>query len=94
MAKDSRILLGNFNESWARSVFCDAYHKGVYGPKFQWMIVGMYSEEWWLKDDNSTSCSPDQIQKALMGVMVMDIQALASREEITVSGRVSLLCLL
>lgn len=86
MQKDSRIILGNFNESWARVVFCQAYKKGMYGPKFQWLIVGMYEEEWWLEP--STDCTPRQIQTALIGVMVMDIQALASREEITVSGRV------
>ena len=89
--KDSRILLGNFNESWARAVFCEAFKKGVHAPKFQWVIVGMYNEDWWLKDDNATWCSPKEIQRALLGVMVLDIQSLASREEITVSGRVRLI---
>ena len=48
--KDSRILLGNFNETWARYVFCHAFKKDMYGPKFQWLIVGMYEEEWWLNN--------------------------------------------
>ena len=87
--KDSRIILGNFNESWARKIFCDAYKKGVHGPKFQWIIVGMYEDEWWLKDLDDTGCTVTEMAHALVGVMVMDIQALASREEITVSGRVS-----
>ena len=60
----------------------------MYGSKFQWLIVGMYDDDWWEKDDNSTECNPSEIKTALVGVMVMDIQALASREEITVSGRV------
>lgn len=95
MNKDSRIILGNFNESWARVVFCEAYKKGMYGSKFQWLIVGMYEDEWWLKSDwLQFDCTPSQIQTALIGVMVMDIQALASREEITVSGRVSHLLIL
>ena len=81
--------MGNFNETWARSIFCDAFKKRMYGSKFQWLIVGMYDEDWWEKDDNSTDCNPSEIKTALVGVMVMDIQALASREEITVSGRVS-----
>lgn len=87
--KDSRIILGNFNESWARKIFCDAYKKGVHGPKFQWIIVGMYEDEWWLKGLDDTECTAAEMAHALVGVMVMDIQALASREEITVSGRVS-----
>lgn len=70
-------------------MFCDAYRKGVYGNKFQWLIVGMYEEEWWLKSYNDSDCTPEELQQALVGVMVMDIQALASHEEITVSGRVS-----
>ena len=89
ISKDSRIILGNFNETWARAIFCDAYKKGVYGRKFQWIIVGMYEEEWWQKDLSDTGCTAAEMATALVGVMVMDIQALASREEITVSGRVS-----
>ncbi len=90
MKKDVRIILGNFNETWARQVFCDAYHKGAYGRKFQWLIVGMYQKEWWKKGKpGETKCTPEQLREALVGVMVMDIQALASRELITVSRRVS-----
>ena len=84
--------MGNFNETWARVIFCDAFKKGMYGSKFQWLIVGMYDDDWWGKDDNSTECNPSEIKTALVGVMVMDIQALASREEITVSGRVRMSC--
>ena len=65
----------------------------MYGSKFQWLIVGMYDDDWWGKDDNSTECNPSEIKTALVGVMVMDIQALASREEITVSGRVRMSCI-
>ena len=25
-----------------RTVFCDAFHKALYGEKIQWLIVGMY----------------------------------------------------
>jgi hypothetical protein len=30
-----------------RHIFCNAYHKGVYGNKYQWLIVGMYDENWY-----------------------------------------------
>ena len=73
IAKDSRIILGNFNESWARAIFCDAYHKGVYGSKFQWLIVGMYDDDWWRNGSNATGCTAAEIETALVGVMVMDI---------------------
>jgi hypothetical protein len=41
----------------------------------------------WMKEG---PCQPEEIKKALMGAMIMDILPLASREEITVSKRVSL----
>ena len=69
----------------SRHIFCDAYHKGVYGNKYQWLIVGMYDENWWMKEG---PCQPEEIKKALVGAMIMDILPLASREEITVSKRV------
>ena len=72
-----------------RVLFCDAYHKGVYGNKYQWLIVGMYQDEWWARGGKGeTRCTPQEIQTALMGSMVMEILPLASNEEITVSKKV------
>ena len=71
----------------SRVLFCDAYHKGVYGNKYQWLIVGMYQKDWWKKGTHN--CTAEQIQTALIGSMVMDILPLASNEEITISKRVS-----
>ena len=32
---------------WFRTVFCDAWHKSLYGEKIQWLIVGMYEVGVW-----------------------------------------------
>ncbi|XP_066944168.1 uncharacterized protein GABA-B-R2 isoform X2 [Macrobrachium rosenbergii] len=45
--KDVRIILGYFDEMWARRIFCEAFRKGMYGANYQWIISGMYREEWW-----------------------------------------------
>jgi len=45
----------------------------------------MYEENWWLRD---APCQPEEIKKALVGAMIMDILPLASSEDITVSKRV------
>ena len=58
------------------------------GKKFQWLIVGMYQENWWLKGTEDTTCSTSEIQSALLGAMVMDVLPLASNEDITISKRV------
>ena len=41
--KDVRIILGYFNEVWARRIFCLAYRKEMYGKNFQWIITGKLS---------------------------------------------------
>lgn len=40
--KDVRIILGNFDESWARRIFCEAYRKKMYGKNYQWIITGEF----------------------------------------------------
>ena len=59
------------------------------GKKFQWLIVGMYQDKWWEKNLEDTTCTAAEIQKALIGTMVLDILPLASNEDITISTRVS-----
>lgn len=38
--KDVRIILGNFDEIWARRIFCEVYKKQMYGKNYQWIITG------------------------------------------------------
>ena len=38
--KDVRVILGYFDEYWARRIFCEAYRKGMYGKNYQWIITG------------------------------------------------------
>ncbi len=89
MNKDVRIILANFNETWARRVFCNAYHNGMYGRKFQWLIVGgMYAENWWRlrgEPPNTVNCTRRQMARAVSGAIVMDMLPLSSDEDITIS---------
>ena len=81
------MMMKNVNAAFNfRHIFCNAFRKGVYGNKYQWLIVGMYDDNWWMKEG---PCKPEEIQKALVGAMIMDILPLASSEDITVSKRVS-----
>ena len=38
----SNISSGDIFHNVFRTVFCDAFHKALYGEKIQWLIVGMY----------------------------------------------------
>ncbi|GAB1862196.1 GABR2 protein [Camponotus japonicus] len=82
--KDVRILLGNFNEAWARRIFCEAYKFGLYGRKYQWVIIGTYTREWWLRPDGG--CDPAELSEALHGVILTDLLPLKTEEQHTTSG--------
>jgi gamma-aminobutyric acid type B receptor len=51
--KDVRIVLGNFNETWARMVLCEALKQGMVGRKHQWLLMGTYRSA-----PNIITCSP------------------------------------
>ena len=91
--KDVRIILANFNETWARRVFCNAYHHGLYGRKFQWVIVGgMYKEGWWMeKGEDSVNCTIRQMTAAVSGVIVVGMLPICSDEDITISKLVGVI---
>ncbi|XP_077500288.1 gamma-aminobutyric acid type B receptor subunit 2 isoform X3 [Amblyomma americanum] len=84
--KDVRIILGNFDEFWARKVFCQAFKMGMYGRKYQWIIVAMYAERWWETPQPDVSCDPAQIVEAVEGYIGTDLLPLSTSENITVSG--------
>ena len=46
--KDVRIILGNFDEVWARKIFCQAYKKKMYGKNYQWIIQGGKCNYQWI----------------------------------------------
>ncbi|XP_049807072.1 gamma-aminobutyric acid type B receptor subunit 2 [Schistocerca nitens] len=83
--KDVRIILGNFNESWARRIFCEANRHGMYGRKYQWLIMGTYSEEWWMREDDMP-CPLANLTAALEGCILTDLLPLSTNGEITISG--------
>nr|CAI5851397.1 unnamed protein product [Callosobruchus analis] len=84
--KDTRIILGNFNEKWAREIFCEAYKLKMYGKKYQWVIVGTYSHDWWKKYDTEFNCTLDELQSALEQALITDLLPLSTSIEITIAG--------
>uniref|UniRef100_T1JBF7 Gamma-aminobutyric acid type B receptor subunit 2 n=1 Tax=Strigamia maritima TaxID=126957 RepID=T1JBF7_STRMM len=84
--KDVRIILGNFNETWARRIFCEAYRQGIYGRRYQWLIVTMYKANWWEIQEPDVPCTPDQMIHALEGYIATDLLPLRTDNVTTVSG--------
>ncbi|KAL3312159.1 Gamma-aminobutyric acid type B receptor subunit 1 [Cichlidogyrus casuarinus] len=65
--EDSRIIIGLFYEKMAKKVFCDAYNSGLYGPKYVWIIIGWYMNDWWSTDLKDTNCTAAQMKLATHG---------------------------
>ncbi|XP_050425730.1 gamma-aminobutyric acid type B receptor subunit 2 [Adelges cooleyi] len=82
--KDIRIILGNFNETWARKIFCEAYRVGMVGGKYQWLIMGTYGPTWW--NEMKSPCPVPHLVAALDGCILTDYLPLSTTGEITVSG--------
>ncbi|XP_030376042.1 gamma-aminobutyric acid type B receptor subunit 2 isoform X2 [Scaptodrosophila lebanonensis] len=83
--KDVRIILGNFNEHYARKVFCEAYKSDMYGRAYQWLIMATYSTEWW-NATLDTECTVEEIALALEGTILVDLLPLSTSGDITIAG--------
>uniref|UniRef100_A0A6B2EBK5 Gamma-aminobutyric acid type B receptor subunit 2 n=1 Tax=Phlebotomus kandelakii TaxID=1109342 RepID=A0A6B2EBK5_9DIPT len=81
--KDVRIILGNFNETWARRVFCQAHRLEMFGRSYQWIIMGTYTTEWW---NSSVDCNQKDLQEALDCTIMTDLLPLSTSGDITISG--------
>lgn len=61
----------------------------MYGRKYQWLIMGTYSTNWWLASVESSNCSLEELSEALEGCILTDLLPLSTNGEITISGSVS-----
>lgn len=86
--KDVRVILGNFNEYWARRVFCEASMLQMFAPSYQWIVMGTYSINWW-NATIDTECSPDNLTRAIDAAILTDLLPLSTTGDITISGIVS-----
>ncbi|KAL3841947.1 hypothetical protein ACJMK2_020024 [Sinanodonta woodiana] len=88
--EDVRIILGNFDSDMARKVFCHAYRLGMYGTKYQWIILGGYNVDWWMRYEEGVDlCTPTELNKTMNGYISTDILPLSSNEEVTDCGLTS-----
>ncbi|XP_033110418.1 gamma-aminobutyric acid type B receptor subunit 1-like isoform X2 [Anneissia japonica] len=81
------IIFGNFYENMARRVFCEVYKEGLYGRNYAWFLLGWYKPRWWEEPDDSISCTPEQLFKAVEGYFsTEDLPLSVHPEDVTVSG--------
>ncbi|PAA88021.1 hypothetical protein BOX15_Mlig008707g2 [Macrostomum lignano] len=65
-SKEARIIIGLFYDPLARQIFCQAYKQGLFGPRYQWLLIGWYSDDWYLKwpAAERVNCTPDEMSMA------------------------------
>ena len=44
-----------------------AYHQGLYGPRYVWLLMGGFKLESWWQDARDTNCTAHQLATALNG---------------------------
>lgn len=71
---DARIIVGVFYEQEARKVFCQAYKENMLFPKYIWMIIGWYSENWYLENNHEISCNQTEMEIAVYGHLTTEVQ--------------------
>ncbi|XP_019613608.1 PREDICTED: gamma-aminobutyric acid type B receptor subunit 2-like [Branchiostoma belcheri] len=81
---DARIILGLFDETMARHVFCEAYKLNLYGKRYAWVLNGPYSRGWW---NASADCTRDQMRTAVEGALVSNFLERSSSNHRTISGK-------
>lgn len=68
-----------------------AFHAGMYGARYAWLIPGWFNNKWWkirLKNE-SVACTEDEMNKAVKGYIACDNLKISPDNTITVSGQVA-----
>jgi len=72
-----------------------AYKEGLYGRRYVWLIIGWYPDYWYMENDPSIDCTPDQLKVALEGHLTTEVQQYNLNETVvTDTGIVSVAPLL
>uniref|UniRef100_A0A914WEY0 Gamma-aminobutyric acid type B receptor subunit 2 n=1 Tax=Plectus sambesii TaxID=2011161 RepID=A0A914WEY0_9BILA len=86
--RDVRIIVGDFNSSFAIRVMCEAYARGMYGEKYVWVLPGYHKQYWWSDDLIDHNCTVDELIKALNGHFAMEFAKVrGDTDTVTVSGQ-------
>ncbi|GFS18535.1 gamma-aminobutyric acid type B receptor subunit [Elysia marginata] len=89
----AKIIVGAFRASHAPYIFCQAYHQGVYGPSYVWLLTGAGMYDGWLdrhfsKDQAMWApCSMAQVREASRGYLAVDdVYLRPDMDVLTVAG--------
>ncbi|ESO00612.1 hypothetical protein HELRODRAFT_175584 [Helobdella robusta] len=90
--REVRIIVGNFYESYARIIFCQAYKEKMYGANYAWIITGFYGPKWWQNTSSEFphDCTVAQLEDAIQGYFTVDALPMSQSNHVGISGKVVL----
>ena len=53
-----------------------AYKQGMLGDGYVWMLLGYYSKNWHLEDDDELECTKEEMQKAVEKSLYLSVESL------------------
>lgn len=65
-----------------------AYKLRMFGAKYVWILLGYIERNWWLVNDSSITCSPQELVEAMDGYLATDYLWLTGSNTRTVYGKV------
>ncbi|XP_021704022.1 gamma-aminobutyric acid type B receptor subunit 2 [Aedes aegypti] len=67
--KDIRVIIGSFSHEIAPMVFCEAYHLGMFGSEYAWILQDTHISFWWL--EQNSACPLPILLKAVENVLLV-----------------------
>ncbi|XP_077989914.1 gamma-aminobutyric acid type B receptor subunit 2-like [Glandiceps talaboti] len=84
--KDGRIIVVLAYEGHARILFCNAYHLGMYGAEYAYLIPGWYPENWWKKKEDIVNCTQEEMKTVIESAVEVAQLAKDTTNQTTING--------
>ena len=91
---DSRLHNGKFILPFRLNEYTQfiskAFQLGLYGPKYQWFVIGYYTPGWWARGTKAENlgCNSSRILQSAEGYMTVTWSMNGRIDKTTVSGKV------
>ncbi|EDV23717.1 uncharacterized protein TRIADDRAFT_26726 [Trichoplax adhaerens] len=87
--KDARIIIASFYEDTGRKVICEAYHHGLFGAKYVWILIGWLEVNWWdvAVTVSSGQCTREQMREVITGQIAIDLTYVRKDDKRAISGQ-------
>ncbi|KAL3998361.1 7 transmembrane sweet-taste receptor of 3 GCPR family protein [Acanthocheilonema viteae] len=76
--RDVRILIGDFEESLAVRILCEAYQNGIYGENYAWILPGYHKSDWW-RNASGVSCTVEELAQVIEGHFAVEFSPYSQR---------------